>query len=171
MKIKNISNSIAIINDIRKGGSGLTLPPNTEILIFDEDAEKSATLKLYINDGIIIKTGDEEPTTGVADPDVVAEIATHAGLTTGIHGLDNKLDSAKLAVYDSNPGAGGGASEALTITGLLITDTILAVSQKTAGANPIAVIGFNTLIVDGLTVVYTADPGAGSVVSVLVRKA
>ena len=77
----------------------------------------------------------------------------------------------KFVAYDSAASAGGAASEALTVTGLLTTDTILAVSQKTKGANGTAIINFGTLIADGLTVEYTADPGAGSIVTVLVKQA
>jgi len=209
MKIKNVSTSNVIISDIKINGAGLSLAPDVEVLIFDEDAEKSPNLKQFIADGVITKTGDEEPTTGVADADAPALVTAHSALTTGVHGVAGgtiakvadiavdanlsaegqdaitkrhdgavqdtaialKLDALKLAVVDSTAGAGGGVSEALTVTGLLADDTILAVSQKTAGANGVAIIGFNTLIVDGLTVVYTADPGAGSVVSVLVLRA
>ena len=78
---------------------------------------------------------------------------------------------AKIVSFDSAASAGGAASEVLTVTGLQTTDTILAVSQKTKGANGTAIINFGTLIANGLTVEYTADPGAGSIVTVLVKQA
>ena len=53
MKIKNISTSIAIIDDKNVGGLSLTLYPTQEITIFNEDAEKSPTLKSYIDGGYI----------------------------------------------------------------------------------------------------------------------
>ena len=62
------------------------------------------------------------------------------------------------------------ASEALTVTGLLANDEILAVSQRVAGASNTAVTGFNTQIADGLTVEWTADPGAGAIVDVEFRR-
>jgi len=82
-----------------------------------------------------------------------------------------KLDSAKLVKYGSAASAGGGASEALVVTGLAVGDTILSVSQRVAGANNTAITAFNTLIADGLTIEWTADPGAGAEVDVLVLKA
>lgn len=78
-------------------------------------------------------------------------------------------DSAKLVAINCNVSVGGAASEALTCTGLLTTDTILAVSQSVKGANGTAINAYNTLITNGLTVSWTADPGAGAVIKVLVK--
>ena len=67
MKVKNISTSIAIITDMVISGQGLVIGPNQEVLLYDEDTEKSAVLKQYIADNIIQVTGDEEPSTGVGE--------------------------------------------------------------------------------------------------------
>ena len=79
------------------------------------------------------------------------------------------LDSAKVAAIDCTASAGGAASEALTCTGLIATDTIFAVSQKTAGANGTAIVSYTGLGTNALTVAWTADPGAGSIIKVLVK--
>lgn len=62
MKIKNISTSIALIPEIKDSeGAGLIVQPNQEVIIYDEDAEKSPTLQGYITDHIIEVTGPDEP--------------------------------------------------------------------------------------------------------------
>lgn len=66
--------------------------------------------------------------------------------------------------------AGGGASEVLVVTGLLATDTVLSVSQKTAGANSLPLLGWTTVANNALTVQWSADPGAGAVVVVAVKR-
>jgi len=73
-------------------------------------------------------------------------------------------------VYESAAGAGGGATEAMTVTGLLATDTILSVSQSTKGAISLPLLGFNTLGANTLTGVWSADPGAGAKILVTVRR-
>lgn len=73
--------------------------------------------------------------------------------------------------YTSAASAGGAATEAVTVTGLAAADTILAVSQIVKGANSTALNGYNTQILNGLTLSWTANPGAGSQAVVLVRKA
>ncbi len=104
------------------------------------------------------------------DADLIDAVSeTHDGAAQD-SAIDGKLDSAKLVAYASDAGAGGAASEALTVTGLSSTDTILAVTQKVAGASNTALTGYNTLIDNGLTIEYTANPGAGSIVTVLVKK-
>jgi len=63
MKIKNISSSIISINDLldRETKQPITLDLNEEMIIYDEDAEGSSTLKRYIDGGYIQVTGKEEP--------------------------------------------------------------------------------------------------------------
>lgn len=76
-----------------------------------------------------------------------------------------------VTAYTSAASAGGAATEAVTVTGLAAADSILAVSQVVKGANSTALNGFNTQILNGLTLSWTANPGAGSQALVLVRKA
>lgn len=75
---------------------------------------------------------------------------------------------AKIAVVTCSAGAGGAVSQALTCTGLATTDTVLAVTQKTVGANGLSLVGFSTLAANSITAIWHADPGAGSVVQVTV---
>lgn len=80
-------------------------------------------------------------------------------------------DLLNIQVYTSSAGAGGAATEAMTLTGLAAADTILAVTQKTKGANNLPLLGYTTQAANALTCVWSADPGANAVVQVLVLKA
>lgn len=80
-------------------------------------------------------------------------------------------DQLNIQVYTSSAGAGGAATEAMTLTGLAAADTILAVTQKTKGANNLPLLGWSTQAANALTGVWSADPGAGAVIQVLVLKA
>jgi len=97
-----------------------------------------------------------------------AAIASTDTILEAFAKLQNQLNN-KAVVVECAAGSGGAASEALTCTGLATTDTILAVTQRVAGSNNVAIIGYSTLITNGLTVTYTANPGAGSVIRVLVK--
>lgn len=74
-----------------------------------------------------------------------------------------------IASVTCGAGAGGAATAALTCTGLISADTVLAVTQVTPGANGLALVGYSTLITNGITAIWHADPGAGAVVQVLVK--
>lgn len=81
-----------------------------------------------------------------------------------------KLDSAKLTVYTSAAVVSGDATPTVAVIGLGASDTILAVTQSTAGANSLPLLGWSNQLADSLDLVYSADPGDGSVVKVLVLK-
>lgn len=102
-------------------------------------------------------------------------IYAKAFLWAGGLGLTGKASisgaGGSITAYTSAASAGGAATEAVTVTGLAATDTILAVSQIVKGANSTALNGYGTQIADGLTLSWTANPGAGSQAVVLVRKA
>jgi len=80
------------------------------------------------------------------------------------------LSWSSIMHLDSDASAGGNPTESLTVTGLLGTDTILSVSQRVAGANNTAITAFGSPGVGTLSVSWTADPGAGAIVRVLVRR-
>lgn len=80
-------------------------------------------------------------------------------------------DLVNIQVYTSSAGAGGAATEAMTLTGLGASDTILSVVQKTKGANNLPLLGYSTQAANALTGVWSANPGAGSVIVVTVLKA
>lgn len=84
--------------------------------------------------------------------------------------LDLKLTAASLQAYTSSAGAGGAATEAMVLTGLLATDTILAVTQKTPGGNNLPLLGYSTLANNALTGIWSADPGAGAVIVVSIKR-
>ena len=76
----------------------------------------------------------------------------------------------QILSFTSAAGAGGAATEAMVVTGILATDTILSVSQSVKGANSLPLLGFNTLANNALTAVFSADPGAGAVIVVSVKR-
>ncbi len=84
--------------------------------------------------------------------------------------VDVAILTGRVMTLDSAASVGGSASEALTVTGLLTTDVILAVSQKTAGGNGTALTAFGSPASNSLTVTWTANPGAGAVVRVLIKR-
>lgn len=83
--------------------------------------------------------------------------------------IAQRLDSIVKLV--STAGTGAAATEAMVVTGLLANDTILAVTQKTKGANNLPLLGYTTQAANALTCVWSATVGAGAVVEVLVRRA
>lgn len=89
------------------------------------------------------------------------------GMSTFV-GLGNLVN---FQVYTSSAGAGGAATEAMTLTGLASGDTIVAVTQKTKGANNLPLLGWSTQAANALTGIWSADPGAGAVIQVFVLKA
>lgn len=76
----------------------------------------------------------------------------------------------QLVVLTSSAGGGGSANQVFTLTGLLTTDTIVSVVQKTKGANNLPLLGYSTQATNALTGVYSADPGAGAVIVVAVLR-
>lgn len=78
--------------------------------------------------------------------------------------------SALIVVLTSAAGAGGGATEAMTVTGLTTSDVIISVTQKTPGANSLPLLGYSTQATNALTAIFSADPGAGAVIVVTVRR-
>lgn len=72
--------------------------------------------------------------------------------------------------YSSAASISGSATQALTVTGLKSTDTVLSVSQKTPGADSLALIGWSTLIDDGISGIWAANPKAGAILQVVVQR-
>lgn len=72
MRVKNMSNGTVIIDDIvdtQSGLKGITLQSGVEILLYDEDTEKSSQLKAFLTSGVLANIGDEEPAEGAGDMD------------------------------------------------------------------------------------------------------
>lgn len=92
-------------------------------------------------------------------------------IATGSTAASAALPAAKLVVIDSAASSGGSATETLTFTGMLGTDTILALTQKVVGANSVALRAFGSPATNTLSVTFTGDPGASAIVRALVKKA
>ena len=82
----------------------------------------------------------------------------------------NNAADAKLVKYTAAATAGGAATEAVAVTGLGATDVIYSVSQRVKGANSLPLLGWQGQAANSLTLVYSADPGAGAIVEILVKK-
>lgn len=103
--------------------------------------------------------------------DTIAAKSAEQGMLLKQDEILDKLNAEEIAVIDSDAGAGGAASEAMTVTGLTTDDTVLAVTQKTAGAGAgKTLIGWSTQANDAITGIWDADPGAGAVIQVLVKR-
>jgi len=87
------------------------------------------------------------------------------GITASIASL-----SSQIVVLTSSASAGGAATEAMVLTGLTTSDVILSVSQKTPGSNSLPLLGYSTQASNALTAIWSADPGAGAVIVVAVRR-
>lgn len=102
-------------------------------------------------------------------------VAATDSLLQAINKLDGndalKLPAAKLVKYTSGAITGGAATEAVAFTGLAVADTVLAVTQKTKGANSLPLLGWGNQAVDSLDLTWSGAAGAGCVVEVLVLKA
>ncbi len=72
-------------------------------------------------------------------------------------------------IYEATS-SGGNATETLTFTGLASTDDILSVSQRVDGGNLTPIIGWANQTTNALDVTWTADPTAGAIIRIAVRK-
>lgn len=89
------------------------------------------------------------------------ELAFVHGVTSAIQTQINSKQPTISAVV-SAASVGGGTSESVTVTGLLTTSTIYAVSMNTPGATTTALInGYANSINGQIALTFTADPGAG----------
>lgn len=86
--------------------------------------------------------------------------------------LNAVAGNANLVKLASAASAGGGATENdVAVSGLLAADLILAVSQRVAGGNSLALIGWADQKAGSLDLTWTGDPGAGAITEVLVLRA
>ena len=71
----------------------------------------------------------------------------------------------------SDAGSGGAATEDDNpVAGLKADDIVLSVSQKTPGANSLPLLGYADQKDGSMDFIYSADPGAGAVVEILVAR-
>ena len=74
-----------------------------------------------------------------------------------------------IAALTSSASASGLPSQFLTVTGLLSTDTVLAVSQSASGSLSQPVIAYGAPLSGSIQVTWPSNPGAGAQVNVLVQ--
>jgi hypothetical protein len=87
-------------------------------------------------------------------------------------GAKSAISGPGVLTLDSGASAGGAATETLTVTGILTTDTLQAVTQFQKGANGTALIDWGgasgeVAVANQLPVEWTANPGAGAKVRVV----
>lgn len=96
--------------------------------------------------------------------------------STDVNGSGNWAAQSQILAFTSDPGPSGVAGTPMfdvvfTVPGLLATDTVLSVTQMTAGASgTLALLGWINQVTNGITGKYVADPGTGSVVVVAVKR-
>lgn len=81
--------------------------------------------------------------------------------------------SANILAFTSSPSVGGAVQETVVVTGLLTSDTVLSVSQKTMGSatrTSQPLIQWNVGSNGHITLDWVADPGAGAIVVVTVKR-
>lgn len=84
--------------------------------------------------------------------------------------------SSNVMAFTSGPGSSGVAGTPVynvtfTVTGLLATDQIISVTQIYPGASgTLSLLGWQYQVTNGLTGMYVADPGPGSIVVVAVLR-
>jgi len=76
--------------------------------------------------------------------------------------------SGTVMVFTSSATVGGAADETLTVTGLLATDTIISVTQKTQGSGNLPLLGWFNQTNDAITGHWIGDPVIGAVLLVAV---
>lgn len=88
-----------------------------------------------------------------------------------------KIDASRPSevIINSAASAGGAATETLVVTGALTTDSVKTVSQYVKGANGTALISWGgatgvIAVADALPVEWTANPGAGAKVRLVVSR-
>ncbi len=81
------------------------------------------------------------------------------------------INAEEILAFTSDALSGGGANEAMVVTGLLATDTILSVQHVSGGTLTVAVSGWHTQADDALDGEFVIDPGAGALVQVVVKRA
>lgn len=93
-----------------------------------------------------------------------------SGQTLTTDGAGTLSWAGAILAFTSSASANTTASQTLTVTGLLSTDIILSVTQKTAGSNNLPLLGWTTVANNAITVQWSANPGAGAVVVVAVKR-
>ena len=114
----------------------------------------------------------DDDATGLAALKVIKDIQTRAAQFLSVSGLgvNGKSLAGATLVKISGTVASGSATPAVTATGLLTTDTILAVTQRVQGANNLPLLGWSAQVADGITAAYSADPGANGVLDIAVSR-
>lgn len=134
------------------------------ILPIDDSA---AAPSIQMGGGIVSSSG-----TGIrgSSSSIIMSVGGVDVATVDASGITATIVGKSIIVLTSSAGAGGGATEAMVLTGLLVSDTIVSVVQKTPGANSLPLLGYSTQAANALTGIWSADPGAGAVIVVSVRR-
>jgi hypothetical protein len=116
---------------------------------------------------------------GAAALSAFKDISSRAESFTGVGGssiagyAQGDASIPQVTALTSAASAGGSATETLTVTGLLTTDTILGATIVEDGATPAYIQeAAKTCAVNGQYIVtFSADPGAGAEVRVIISRA
>jgi hypothetical protein len=90
--------------------------------------------------------------------------------TAGDWAIVAQGSSKQDVLLTSDPSVGGGISETLNVTGILLSDTIISATQSVAGGNNTALTAYNILGDGIMNAQWSGDPGAGAIVNILVKR-
>jgi len=86
--------------------------------------------------------------------------------------LNDIITNANTEVLTTDATGGGAATEAdLPVAGLLATDEILSITVVGGGTSTVAYTGFTNQEDGEIDLIFSADPGAGKTLKILVRHA
>jgi len=120
MKIRNVSTMTVSLSDldVLHGVSGINLSPGQEMTIFSEDAEKSVALRNALDQGLVIKIGEEEPNEGTVKTtpafiklgDVPDTYEDQAGKAAVVNSCETGLTFATFAGSDEKVAVASGCT-------------------------------------------------------------
>jgi hypothetical protein len=106
--------------------------------------------------------------TGVANPSIAQDAATKDYVDTAIAGIPA---GSNILMFTSGAIIGApGLSQQMTVTGLLSTDTIISVTQKTPAAASLPLLGWFGQINDAINGIWLGDPAGTPVLLVAVKR-
>jgi len=84
--------------------------------------------------------------------------------------VESGSNSGTVQVFTSNATSGGAATETLPVIGLLTTDIIISVTQKTNGSANLPFLAWSGQINNNINGHWIDDPGIGAILLVAIKR-